>query len=131
VTFVARGSVLIVDDDSGMSETLADIFTAKGYDAGTASSGQAALDLADRTPYDLVIMDIQMPGLNGLQTLRALRAKIPGIPAIMMTAFTRDESVEEAHRASVLAVLPKPLDLDEVFVLARDATCPRGGHRSA
>ena len=112
----ARPSVLIVDDDVGMVDTLRDVFDAKGYDAATAHSGQAAVAMIERKPYDVVLMDIQMPGLNGIQTLQAMRRHVPGIPVIMMTAFTRHELVEEAKRAAV-AVLSKPLELDDVLGL--------------
>jgi len=112
----ARPSVLIVDDDAGMVDTLADVFTAKGFDTATAHSGQAAVSMIERAPYDVVLMDIQMPGLNGIQALKAIRMRLPGIPVIMMTAFTRHELVEEANRAAV-AVLSKPLELDDVLQL--------------
>ena len=114
-------SVLIIDDDRGMVETLADVFAAKGFVPTTAASGESALALTASVDYDLVLMDIKMPGLNGVQVLKAMHERDPHTAVIMMTAFTRDELVEEARRAQALAVLSKPLDLDTVLSLAEQA----------
>ena len=125
-----EGAVLVVDDDAGMVETLADILAARHYRVGTAESGASAVDMVRSDRYDVVLMDIQMPGLNGVDTLKAMRALVPDLSVIMMTAFTRHELVEEARAATVLAVLAKPLDLDRVLRLiegaVRDAP-PRPG----
>ena len=110
-------SILIVDDDEGMVETLADILTARRYDVVTARSGETAVDQAARSPVDVVLMDIQMPGINGVQALHAMKAASPDIKVIMMTAFTRDELVAEAQRAAPVAIVPKPLDLRYVLDL--------------
>src|SRR5438132_14253909 len=115
-------SILIVDDDSGAIETLTDIFAAKQYRVGTASSGDEAVGLVRRSRYDAVLMDILMPGLNGVEAMKAMKAARPDIDVIMMTAFTRHQLVEEARRATALAVLAKPLDLDQVLALVDDAT---------
>jgi two-component system response regulator HydG len=110
-------SVLVVDDDAGMVDTLGDILAARGHQVGTARSGQAAVGMVQRDPYDIVLMDIQMADLNGVEALKAMRAVAPELRVIMMTAFTRHELVEEARRARALAVLRKPLDLDRVLAL--------------
>jgi CheY-like chemotaxis protein len=107
-------SVLIVDDDEGMLETLADILAARDHEVATARSGEEALALLRDRHVDLVLMDIRMPGLDGLQALRRMRAQQPDLPVIMMTAFTRHDSVEEARGLGV-TVLPKPLDLELVL----------------
>ena len=112
-----EGSVLVVDDDAGMVETLADILEARQYRVGRAESGASAVAMVRDDRYDVVLMDIQMPGLNGVEALKAMRALAPDVSVIMMTAFTRHELVEEARRATALAVLAKPLDLDRVLRL--------------
>ena len=112
-----EGAVLVVDDDAGMVETLADILAARHYRVATAESGASAVDMLRSDRYDVVLMDIQMPGLNGVDALKAMRAMVPDLSVIMMTAFTRHELVEEARQAPALAVLAKPLDLDRVLVL--------------
>lgn len=119
--------VLVVDDDVGTVETLADILEAKRYRVETALSGEAAAALARGTRYDAVLMDIVMPGLNGVEALRAIKTSTPGTHVIMMTAFTRNELVEEAKHANALAVLPKPLEMDRVLSLLEGATRASGG----
>jgi DNA-binding NtrC family response regulator len=115
-------SVLVVDDDAGMVDTLGDILAARGYEVAMAHSGQAAIGMVRQDPYDVVLMDIQMTGINGVEALKAMKSFSPGIRVIMMTAFTRHELVEEARRSHALAVLPKPLDLERVLTLIHGAT---------
>jgi CheY-like chemotaxis protein len=121
------GTILIVDDDSGMLDTLSDVLAATGYDTSIAPSGQVALAKAQESRFDLILMDIQMPGVNGVQTLHALRALIPTIPVIMMTAYTRDELVADAEQTTGFEVLSKPLDLDHVLGLVRRIVSPGKG----
>jgi DNA-binding NtrC family response regulator len=111
-----------VDDDIGMAETLTDILQANQYEVAIAHSGDAAVTMARRRAYDLVLMDIQMPGLNGVQALTAMKAEGLATHVIMMTAYTRDELVKEAENRSGFPVLPKPLDLERVLSLATSAT---------
>ena len=121
-----RKSVLVVDDDIGMADTLTDILEANQYEVATAHSGAAAVSMATSDAYDLVLMDIQMPGLNGVEALGAMKAAGLGACVIMMTAYTRDALVREAERLSGFPVLPKPLDVERVLALATRATCRSG-----
>jgi CheY-like chemotaxis protein len=114
---MAPPSVLVVDDDVGMVDTLVDILSARRYRVETAYSGDAAVAMVRQMSYDAVLMDIQMPGLNGVEALRLMKGLAPKISVIMMTAFTRDELVEEARQATAVTVLPKPLDMDWVLAL--------------
>ena len=113
----AMSSILIVDDDEGMVETLADILAARHYEVATARSGETALAHTRTRAVDVVLMDIRMPGINGVQALQAMKQTSPEIKVIMMTAFTRDELVAEAQRATAVAIVPKPLDLGYVLDL--------------
>jgi DNA-binding NtrC family response regulator len=119
-------SILIVDDDAGMLETLADIMTARRYDVSTAESGETAVAFVRRREPDVVLMDIKMPGLSGVQALRAMKQIAPDITVIMMTAFTHDELVAEARRATAVAIVAKPLDLDHVLDLIDRVAQSRG-----
>jgi len=119
-------SILIVDDDEGMAETLGDILAARNYDVATAASGEAAIEHVRRAAFDVVLMDIKMPGLNGVEALQVMRRSTPALKVIMMTAFTRDELVDQAHRATAVAVVAKPLDLDRLHAVVDDvARSPR------
>lgn len=110
-------SILIVDDDEGMVETLADILTVRSYTVSTANSGEAAIAEVERTPFDLVLMDVRMPGLDGVRTLEAMKRRDPGLKVILMTAFTREWLIGAARKADAIAVVPKPLDLDATLGL--------------
>jgi len=111
--------ILVVDDDPGMLDTLSDVLAATGYETSRASSGRAAIEKAQANRFDLIVMDVQMPGLNGVQTLHALRALDPHVSVIMMTAYTRDELVEESQRTTGFEVLSKPLDLERMLPLVK------------
>ena len=113
-------SILLVDDDAGMVDTLTDILEAVHHRVCAAGTGATAVAALAATPVDVVLMDIQMPGLNGVQALRAMRDRAPGLPILMMSAYTRDELVEEAERISGRPVLRKPLDVPEVLALIEE-----------
>ncbi len=117
---------MVVDDDSGMVETLEDILSAFRYEVTTASSAASAIRIVTQAHPDVVLMDLRMPGLNGVEALKAMKALAPQMVVIIMTAFTRDDLVEEARRAAALAILPKPLDMKHVLALLEQATSPRG-----
>ena len=120
--------ILVVDDDPGMLVTLSDVLAATGYETSMASSGRAAIAKAKANKFDLIVMDVQMPGLNGVQTLHALRTLDPHVSVIMMTAYTRDELVAESQRTTGFEVLSKPLDLERVLPLVKRivSSRPRG-----
>src|SRR5437660_12244995 len=101
-------SVLVVDDDLGMVDTLVDILSARRYRVETAHSGDAAVAMVRRVSYDAVLMDIQMPGLNGVQALRQMKGLAPKLSVTMMTAFSRHALVEQARASSARTVFPQP-----------------------
>lgn len=128
---MASRAVLVVDDDVGTVETLADILAAKAYRVTAAYSGEEAVARARAARYDAILMDIRMPGLDGVEALREIRREAPGTRVIMMTAFTRSERVEAAKAATAVAVLPKPLDVDRLLGLLAEVTgAPEAGRES-
>jgi DNA-binding NtrC family response regulator len=126
LTDTSSASVLVVDDDVGMVDTLGDILVASGYAVARAHSGATAVTMVQRAPYHVVLMDIQMPGLNGVEALRAMKTLAPRTSVIMMTAFTRHDLVEEARRHEAVAVLSKPLDVEQTLALIGSAVRDRG-----
>jgi DNA-binding NtrC family response regulator len=109
----------VVDDDPGTLDTLSDVLTATGYETSMASSGHDAIAKVKATRFDLIVMDGQMPGLNGVQILHALRALDPHVSVIMMTAYTQDELVAESQRTTGFEVFSKPLELDRLLPLIK------------
>ena len=107
-------SVLVVDDDAGMVESLCDILHEKGYEAEGATTGEEALKKANRRSFDCFLMDIKMPGKNGVDTFRELKEINPVAYVVFMTAYSASELVDEAKEEGAIEVLAKPLDLDKV-----------------
>ena len=111
-----------------MVDTLVDILIATGYDVAAAHSGGAAIRMVSAAHFDVALMDIQMPGLNGVEALKAIGMLAPQLPVIMMTAFTSDELVEDARRARAVGILFKPFDIARVLDLISRSARPAGAH---
>jgi DNA-binding NtrC family response regulator len=106
--------ILLVDDEKSLLLTLAANLELDGFDVTTADSGQRALELFATADFDLVLSDIRMPGMNGVELFRAIRAKRPDFPVILMTAFALEGMVKEAIAEGVFTVLPKPFEVSHV-----------------
>jgi CheY-like chemotaxis protein len=99
-------AVLLVDDEPGMLETLGEILTSAGYDVTAVGDGDTALAEIRTGNYDLVLMDIRMPGRDGVSVL--IDSGAPPPPVILMTAYALEERLRVARTARVHAVLHKP-----------------------
>ena len=117
-----RARVLVVDDDPSMVETLRDVLNASGFWVDAAFSGREAIERARGVPPACILMDIRMPGLDGVATFRELKQTVPNCRVIFMTAFASSDLVEEAHDEGAVEVLPKPLDLDRAIRLIEKTT---------
>jgi DNA-binding response OmpR family regulator len=112
-------SILIIDDDEGMLKTLNYILTAKGYEVVTRSSGVEAIALIKERSFNLILIDIKMPDMNGVETLKEIKRISPDETNIMMiTAYTMHKLVGEAKKEGARAILPKPLDIDQLISYA-------------
>ena len=109
--------ILVVDDDRAMVDTLCDILALQGWAPVRAYSGEEALAVARAGGPNVVLMDIKMGGLNGVDALRALRDVRPDVKVVLMTAYSASSLLEEAVRAGAVAVLAKPLDPAELVRL--------------
>lgn len=119
-----RTRVLVIDDEEGMRVTLAANLELEGYEVVEAADGQRALEIVAEQPFSLVITDIRMPGMSGVEVLRRLRRLRPGIVVIMMTGFALEDLVEEGILEGAYAVLKKPFSMDlaaEVVARAAEA----------
>jgi DNA-binding NtrC family response regulator len=93
-----------------------------GWEAKGVTDGRQALAAVEREPFAAVLMDVRMPGLNGVETFRAMRAMRPDIRVILMTAFAANDLLAEAEREGVLRIFPKPVDVGAVVAMLRLAT---------
>jgi len=107
--------VLVVDDQAGMRLTLKGILTKRGYQVTTAEDGHQALELAGKTDFRLVLMDIKMPGMNGVETFVKLKGLNSRASVIMMTAFAMQEEIEQAIREGAFTVVYKPFEIPKIL----------------
>ncbi len=114
--------ILVIDDE----ETIRKLFVATledtPYEVDTASSGEQGIELEQKTRYDLVFLDLKMPGLNGVETLRRLWELDPGVPIYIITAFHKeffDQLGSAAEDGISFEILHKPFGADEINLLVR------------
>lgn len=107
--------VLVVDDDRRMVRTLCDILTVRGYTAREAYSAEEAVDKVRDYRFDCVLMDIRMPGTDGISALQLIKKQAPDLPVVLMSAYATEEQTSEAKRQGAYAVLAKPFDIQMVL----------------
>ena len=110
-----KPSVLVVDDDEGICETMADILDDMNYDVKTANDGYKALDLVNDHEYSMTLMDLRMPGLDGLETLKRMRQIRPAMKVVMITAYAGDETLKEIRKMGVDGILTKPINFSDLL----------------
>lgn len=107
--------ILVVDDDRRMVKTICDILNVKGYAAMPTYSGEEALGQVREAPPDCVLMDIKMPGIDGVATLKIIKELMPELPVVLMSAYAAEEQVAEAKRHGASTVLGKPIDFKQIL----------------
>ncbi len=113
--------ILIVDNEESMREFLSIVLKKEGYACLTAEDGDHALRVIEKEPIDLVLSDIKMPRMNGLELLKALKEVSPETVVVMMTAFASTETAVEAMKEGALDYLTKPFQIDEVKLIIKNA----------
>jgi len=114
-------AILITDDDVSFRETLQEVFHPEGFRTWLAGDGEEALRIVEREPVHLVVTDMYMPKLNGLDMIRLLRTIRASLPCILLSSQPDPWLLEEADRAQVFSVLPKPFSRQAIVALVRDA----------
>ena len=115
------GSILVIDDEEIMREILEALLTREGYQVRLAASGEEGLELARSIPFDAAIVDVMMPGLDGIATLHELRNMDDDLPVLMITAFASVETAIAAMKLGAFDYITKPFKNDEVLVVVRNA----------
>jgi len=118
---MARNKVLVVDDEKNQREIYTLILEDDGYQVTTAQGGEQALRVARENPFDLVLTDYKMAGMDGLMLLSELLKLDPSIIVVMMTAHGSVESVKEALRSGAFDYLEKPIDRDQLLKVVQNA----------
>ena len=114
-------NLLIVDDDVGMLETIGDVFQDRGYNVAMVEDGNRAIKLASRRYFDVILMDIAMPGINGLETYKKVKEIIPTAAVIMMTGDSKEELVKKSIEEGAYAVIYKPFNVKKVIKVVEEA----------
>src|SRR5689334_18226171 len=115
MTKSGQPQVLVVDDDQDICRNLPDILTDLGYRVDTAHDGRTAIEIVKRTPYDVALLDLRMPGMDGLTLYREIKRLRSGTVAMIVTAYASTATAEEALAAGAWQVLSKPVDLPKLL----------------
>jgi DNA-binding NtrC family response regulator len=126
-----RDRVLVVDDDPDARETIAVVLTQGGYAVDVANDGYDAIGKVSTAEPDLVLTDLQMPGMHGLDLIQNLRQIDTELPVVLATGVETRDLVTNAELYGAVACLEKPLDLDELFWTIDLALALRRGARIA
>jgi DNA-binding NtrC family response regulator len=113
--------LLVVDDDQDTCSNLSDIFTDLGFQADVAYDGPAALSLVERKSYDVALLDLKMPGMDGLELYRRLRRISAETVAIVVTAYASSDTAASVLAAGAMQILPKPVDFPKLLQLVDEA----------
>ena len=118
---MAEFAVMVVDDEEGIRESLSGIFEDEGYSVFTASSGEEALNILKEKSPDLMLLDVWLPGIDGIQTLNEIKNLKPDLPVVMISGHGNIELAVKATRTGAYDFLEKPLSLERVLLVANRA----------
>ncbi|ANU20216.1 two-component system response regulator [Planococcus plakortidis] len=113
--------ILIVDDQQGIRLLLKEVFERDGYETWIAGSGKEALELTESRCPDIVLMDMKMPGMDGIELLKRLKSRNHECKVIMMTAYGEMGVIEESMNWGVMGYFTKPFDVFELRDAVREA----------
>ena len=116
-----RPRVLVVDDEDAIRRSLTMMFEFEGFDCETASSGPEAVMIIEKAEIDLVVLDVKMAGLDGLETLRLLRERAKDVPVIMLSGHGTVKTAVEATRLGAYDFLEKPPETEKLLLASRNA----------
>ncbi len=116
-----KGNILVVDDEQIVLRSCDRILSPEGYRVDTATSARDALSLLDRSLYDLIITDIKMPEMDGIEFMRQVRAKSPDINIVVITGYPSQESIKEALSFRIIDYLPKPFSPTHLLEVTNNA----------
>ncbi|MDM8526486.1 response regulator [Desulfococcaceae bacterium HSG8] len=113
--------VLFVDDETDFLDTLMKRMKKRGVNVSGVKSGEESLDALARNPADVIVLDVRMPGMDGIQTLREIKKADPLVEVIMLTGHASLEVAKEGMELGAFDYLMKPVDIDELLYKLQDA----------
>ena len=117
--------ILVVDDEEHMRDLLAKVLEREGYQVAVCGDGTEALAVLEREPVDLVVTDVRMPGLTGMEALRAIKELNPEIVVIIMSAFGSIDQAVQAVKEGAYDYINKPFKIDEMLLTIDKALAER------
>jgi len=116
-----QASVLVVDDNEDLLDTFSLILKRRGFDVDTAENGLSAVDKFKSRHFDVTLMDIVMPEMNGVEAFKKIKEMSPGATVILMTAYSEDELISMALDEGAHRVVHKPIKIDQIIELIKEA----------
>ena len=117
-----KAKILVVDDEVNLLKTLSDILSRNGYEVAVAKDGPSALSLIEKNGFDVALLDIRMPHMDGVELLGRIKARHPDMEVIIMTAYGTIETAIRSIKLGAYAYILKPLDIDDVLVNLKKIT---------
>ena len=114
-------TILVIDDDDQLRISFCKLLTEENYSVTAAASGEAGIDIVRRQPLDLVILDMRLPGMNGMETFKQIRTIDSKLPVIIVTAYGTTEIAIEATKMGAYDYVLKPFEVPEMLTLIRQA----------
>ncbi len=119
--------VLVIDDDPGVREYLEDVLSYWGYSVSAVVAAEQAFHQLDEIPPDLIVLDLLMPGMNGIEALHRFKQRLPDVPVVMVSGYASAREIAECMRRGASDFLRKPFDEDRLRLVLRTALGLRGG----
>ncbi len=113
--------ILIVDDNRDLAECIAELLEDEGWEVHVEDNPKRAARQGHQQPFDVGLLDVHMPGMDGIELHERLRATNPGARYVMMTAYSTDERLDLLRDRGVMTVLPKPVPLDALMAALEGA----------
>ncbi|MCP3875968.1 MAG: response regulator [Desulfobacteraceae bacterium] len=113
--------VLLVDDEKEFLEIMSERMTARGMEVTTANSATKALSILEKKTFDAIVMDFQMPGMDGMEALKAIKNLKPELQIILLTGYATTEKTVEAMKVGATDFLEKPADLESLTQKIKEA----------
>lgn len=110
-----RKNILIVDDELLIRDLLYDFFSEKNWIVSVSDSGSRALELLKTRRFDLALIDLKMPDIDGIDLIKSMQARYPSLPIVIITAFPSFESAVEALRLKIEDYITKPFNINKLF----------------
>ncbi|MEH7251165.1 MULTISPECIES: response regulator [Bacillaceae] len=114
-----KEKILIVDDQFGIRILLNEVFSKEGYQTFQAANGIQALDIVTKHDPDLVLLDMKIPGMDGIEILKRMKVIDPDIRVIIMTAYGELDMIQEAKNLGAITHFAKPFDIDDIRAAVR------------